>query len=50
MYLIYAIAIASIVLFSLLVIICCYCMKEKGVHDEAKIYYYKNIQNDQSVL
>ena len=27
-----------------IVCICCYCLKEKNTGEDAKIYYYKNVQ------
>ena len=26
--------------------ICCYCLKEKNADEEAKVYYYKNVQKE----
>ena len=35
----------SLLIFSI-VCICCYCMKEKNADQDAKIYYYKNVQKE----
>ena len=45
-YLLMAIAVAGTCLVCLLFVICCYCLKERNVHEDAKIYYYRNIQED----
>ena len=32
------------ILILVIVCICCYCLKEKNTGEDAKIYYYKNVQ------
>ena len=42
----YALAFFGGILLALLLTVCCYCLRDKGAHQEAKVYYYRNIQEE----
>ena len=49
-YLLVAVIFSGMVLVALSCIVCCYCMKEKHVNEDVRVFYFKNIQKDKSIM
>ena len=40
------IAIFGTILLTMIVVVCCYCCREKKINDRAKLYYQQNLQSE----